>query len=246
VPVGGRRPRPAPVGEQIPGRWFRVAAEPASSTLRAHALAEALLDRHGVLTRGSVATEKVAGGFAAVYRVMAAMEETGRVQRGYFVEGLGAAQFAGSTAVDLIRAGPAADPSPGSAGHPLVLAATDPASPYGAALAWPASPEAHRPGRKAGATVVLDEHGLALFVERGGRSMLSWCEPGSARASAAAEALTHEVRAGRRPPLHVQRVDGDDIHVSAWRHPLQEAGLLLTPRGLRLRPDRNRVTQGSR
>jgi ATP-dependent Lhr-like helicase len=240
-----RQARPVPAGEQIPGRWFRVAGESASPTLRAHALAEALLSRHGVLTRGSVATEKIAGGFAAVYRVTAAMEDTGRVQRGYFVEGLGAAQFAESTAVDLIRAGPVADTSPGSAAHPLVLAATDPASPYGAALGWPASHEAHRPGRKAGATVVLDEHGLTLFVERGGRSVLSWCEPGSARATAAAEALAREVRAGRRPPLHVQRVNGDDIHVSPWRQALQEAGFLLTPRGLRLRPDRSRAAQGS-
>ncbi len=236
APGAGRRsPRVRP-GEQVPGRWFRVASEPATPTLRAHALAEALLSRHGVLTRGSVATENVSGGFAAVYRVMSAMEDAGRVQRGYFVEGLGAAQFAGSSAVDQIRRRQTAGEPPGSASGPIVLAATDPANPYGAALPWPASADAHRPGRKAGATVVLDDHGLALFVERGGRSLLTWSEAESLRAAAAAEALAGAVRAGRRPPLHVQRVDGTDIHSSGWRHHLQEAGFLLTPRGLRLRP----------
>jgi len=238
----GRRSRRVPAGEQTPGRWFLVASETAAPTLRAHALAEALLSRHGVLTRGSVATENVAGGFAAVYRVMAAMEDAGRVQRGYFVEGLGAAQFAGSAAVDQIRRSPAGGERTGSASGPIVLAATDPANPYGAALAWPATTEAHRPGRKAGATIVLDDHGLALFVERGGRSLLTWSDAESTLATAAAKALARDVRAGRRPPLHVQRVDGADIHSSAWRHHLQEAGFLLTPRGLRLRPDRSRGT----
>ena len=238
----GRRSHRVPPGEQIPGRWFRVATELAAPTLRAHALSEALLSRHGVLTRGSVATENVSGGFAAVYRVMAAMEDAGRVQRGYFVEGLGAAQFAGSAAVDQIRRSATAGEPSGAISAAIVLAATDPANPYGAALAWPASADAHRPGRKAGATVVLDDRGLALFVERGGRSLLTWSEAESPRAAAAADALARAVRTGRRPPLHVQRVDGTAISSSAWRHHLQEAGFLLTPRGLRLRPDRSRGT----
>ena len=234
----GRRSRRVTVGEQVPGRWFRLPDEPAAPTLRAHATAEALLSRHGVVTRGSVAAENISGGFAAVYRVMAAMEDAGRVQRGYFVEGLGAAQFAGSAAVDQLRHQQAGDRDPDSLSRPLVLAATDPANPYGAALSWPPSPDAHRPGRKAGATVVLDAHGLTLFVERGGKSMLTWTDAESDRAAAATAVLAGEVRGGHRPPLHVQRVDGTDVHASTWRHTLQKAGFLLTPRGLRLRTGR--------
>ncbi|MEO8105848.1 MAG: ATP-dependent helicase [Actinomycetes bacterium] len=234
----GLRSRRVTAGEQVPGRWFRLVDERATPTLRAHAQAESLLARHGVVTRGSIAAENVSGGFAAVYRVMAAMEDAGRVQRGYFVEGLGAAQFAGSAAVDQLRRHQSRDHRSDTTYEPLVLAATDPANPYGAALTWPASTEAHRPGRKAGATVVLDEQGLAVFVERGGKSMLTWTDAGSDRAAAATAALARDVRAARRPPLHVQRVDGSDIHDSDWRQTLQQSGFTLTPRGLRLRPDR--------
>ncbi|MCZ3390230.1 MAG: ATP-dependent helicase [Actinomycetia bacterium] len=225
-----RTSRPV-VADAVPGRWFRVNEPPASTTLRAHATAAALLGRHGVLTRGSAAAEGVPGGFAATYRVLAAMEDAGRVQRGYFIEGLGAAQFAGSAAVDQLR-------TEDTAQRVHALAGTDPANPYGAALPWPSSPASHLPGRKAGATVIIDEAGLALFVERGGRSLLSWCLPGSDRAGAATAALVSAVRSGHRPALHLLKVDGAEIHPSPWRQPLQQAGFLLTPRGLRLRTDR--------
>jgi ATP-dependent helicase Lhr and Lhr-like helicase len=136
--------------------------------MRAHAQALTLLERHGVLTRGAVAAERMPGGFGAVYPVLRAMEETGQCRRGYFVEGLGAAQFALPGAVDRMRA-LAADPRPAdpfavgadpdNSERTVVLAAADPAQPYGAALPWPSRPgetaAAHRPGRKAGAVVVL-------------------------------------------------------------------------------------------
>jgi ATP-dependent Lhr-like helicase len=188
-----------------------------------------MLLRHGVLTRGVAASEQVVGGFAALYRVLAVMEDAGRVRRGYFVEGLGAAQFASGSAVDDIRRD---DPDDSV----FVLAATDPANPFGAALSWPESPVGHLPGRKAGATVVMDAAGLALFVERGGKSLLTWCQPDNERAHASVSALVDAVRRGRRPPMHLQRIDGQPVHESPWRHPLVDAGLLLTPRGLRLRP----------
>jgi ATP-dependent Lhr-like helicase len=193
-------------------------------------VAESLLLRHGVLTRGVAAAERVPGGYAALYRVLATMEDAGHVRRGYFVEGLGVAQFGSGTAVDTIRqeAAPAA----------RTLAATDPANPYGAALPWPAASTGHLPGRKAGAAVVVDADGLALFVERGGRSLLTWCAPDDARAAPALTALADAVRAGRRPPLHVQRIDGVDVNQSPWREPMTAAGFLVTPRGLRLRPAR--------
>ena len=242
-PVGrrqGRRPGRSTAAEGVPGRWFRVFEPPASPTLRAHATAQALLRRHGVLTRGAAAAERVSGGFAAVYRVMAAMEDAGQVQRGYFVEGLGVAQFAGSAAVDRLRT------LDDRAGQVLALAATDPANPYGAALSWPATPDTHRPGRKAGATVVLDGDGLALFAERGGKSLITWCDVADGRAPPAVTALVAAVRSGHRPPLHIQQVDGVPVHTSPWRDVLTDGGLVLTPRGLRLRPERTRAAvQGS-
>ncbi|MCZ3386065.1 MAG: DEAD/DEAH box helicase, partial [Actinomycetia bacterium] len=222
--------------DAVPGRWFRLAEPPASATVRAHAAAGALLDRHGVLTRGAAAAEGVPGGFAGAYRVLSAMEDAGRVQRGYFVEGLGAAQFAGSTAVDQLRSARGGDDDQARA-----LAATDPANPYGAALAWPKSPASHLPGRKAGATVVIDHQGLALFCERGGKSLLTWCPPDSDRARIALGTLCGEVRAGRRTALHLLKVDAEEVHGSPWTNVLQQAGFALTPRGLRLRPERVRV-----
>jgi ATP-dependent Lhr-like helicase len=119
------------------------------------------------------------------------------------------------------------------------LAATDPANPYGAALPWPSSPVSHLPGRKAAATVVIDDEGLALFVERGGRSLLTWCPPDSERAAVALATLVGEVRAAHRPALHLLKVDGAATYDSPWRKALQSAGFLLTPRGLRLRPERS-------
>ena len=224
--------------DNIPGRWFLVPTERDTPTARAHGIAEALMQRHGVVTRGIAASERVTGGFAALYRVLSVMEDAGRVRRGYFVEGLGAAQFAAGTAVDDLRREAPDDPV-------FVLAATDPANPYGAALPWPASPAGHLPGRKAGATVVIDSAGLALFVERGGKSMLSWRDPGSgennehaAKMRPCLTALVDAVKAGRRPPLHLQRIDGEPSGESPWRTALLDAEFLVTPRGLRVRANR--------
>ena len=214
----------------------------ADPTVRAHAAAEVLLDRHGVVTRGAVVAEGVAGGFAALYRVLAAMEEAGRVRRGYFVEGLGASQFATAGAVDRLRAGTrplGADASPERTST-LVLAAADPANPYGAALSWPERPDAtasgHKPGRKAGALVVLVDGDLTLYVERGGRSLLTWSDDEVVLRSAA-DALALAVHTGALGRLTVERTDG--VHALAAGHPLaaalEAAGFTATPRGLRLR-----------
>ena len=125
----------------VAGRWYLLPDRDTNPTRRASALAEALLERHGVLTRGAVYAEDPPGGFAAVYAVLSALEERGSARRGYFVEGLGAAQFAVPGAVDRLRA--LDDPEgrvesrSGPAPRALVLAATDPANPYGAALPWP-------------------------------------------------------------------------------------------------------------
>jgi ATP-dependent Lhr-like helicase len=218
------------------GRWFALPAAETDATTRAVARAELLLDRYGVVTRGSVGAEEVPGGFAGVYRVLAAAEDTGRVRRGYFVEGLGAAQFGGVGAVDRLRA--LSRPLDGDASGPgLVLAATDPANPYGAALAWPARPEesgGHLPGRKAGALVVLVDGRLVLYVERGGRTLLSWSDD-VALLEPAAAALAGAVHALGK--LTVQKVDGESVLGSGQplALALAGAGFGLTPRGLRLR-----------
>ncbi|MGR6317958.1 DEAD/DEAH box helicase [Micromonospora soli] len=229
----------------VAGRWSRLPDRDLDPTRRAAALADLLLERHGVVTRGAVMAEQVTGGFAAVYPVLSALEERGAARRGYFVEGLGAAQFAVPGAVDRIRA--LADPADDvrSRGGPtVVLAATDPANPYGAALPWPervvdsgdgAVPATgHRAGRKAGALVVLVGGDLVLYVERGGRTILSFTDDRDVLA-AAGKALADAVHSGALGAISVERADGEAVHSSPLRDALTAAGFRATPRGLRLR-----------
>jgi ATP-dependent Lhr-like helicase len=251
----GRPTMPTRTGPPtVSGRWSllpgrgpaEAAGDSTDQTVRAHALALTLLDRHGVLTRGAVAAERITGGFAAVYPVLRAMEEAGQCRRGYFVEGLGGAQFALPGAVDRMRAladppRPAAwaGPTSNSAERAIVLAAADPAQPYGAALPWPERPgesaSSHRPGRKAGALVVLVEGSLVLYVERGGRTLLSWTDDREQLATSA-NALATAVRGGALGRLTVERADGERAGGdSALTQALEAAGFRPTPRGLRLR-----------
>jgi ATP-dependent Lhr-like helicase len=219
------------------GRWSLVLAREEDPTRRAHARAEAFLERHGVLTRGALDTERVTGGFAGVYRVLRAMEESGQVIRGYVVDGLGAAQFAARGAVDRLRALSKSDgATPMDQLDAVVLAAADPAQPYGAALPWPTAVGAgkHRPARKAGALAVLVDGVPALYVERGGRSLLSFVED-ERELRAAAQALSRAVREGWLGQLAVQRADGDDALTSHLAEILRDAGFRATPKGLRLR-----------
>src|SRR5262249_37709961 len=195
------RPGPPPAA----GRWSLVPPREPDATRRAHARAEAFLERHGVLTRGALGTERVDGGFTGIYKVLRAMEETGRCRRGYVVEGLGAAQFAVPGAIDRLRA--LSQPCDGNP-TTVVLAATDPAQPYGAALPWPPTvgQQRHRPGRKAGALAVLVDGAAVLYVERGGRSLLSFTED-SASLRAAVGALAGAVARGWLGSLSVERAD---------------------------------------
>ncbi|SEG86793.1 ATP dependent helicase, Lhr family [Saccharopolyspora kobensis] len=216
----------------VSGRWS-LAPQPSSEpTRRAHARAEAFLERHGVLTRGALDIERVTGGFSAVYKVLRAMEESGRCRRGYVVEGLGAAQFAVPGAIDRLRALSRDE----GAGDAVVLAAADPAQPYGGALDWPVvmGETRHRPGRKAGALVVLVSGEAVFYVERGGKSLLSFTEDESAL-RAAAGGLARVVRDGWLEQLSVQRADGEGAWGSRLAAILTEAGFRATPKGLRLR-----------
>ena len=236
----GRPRRPALPARMGPpsaaGRWSVVPSREPNATVRLHAAAEQLLHRHGVLTRPAAAAERVAGGFAAIYPVLKEMEERTRIRRGYFVEGLGGAQFALPGAVDRMRA----SAEPARVPETLVLAATDPANPYGAALPWPERPgeeragHRHRPGRKAGAAVVLVDGRLALNVERGGRVMLTFTDD-EAELQSAADALALAVKEGFLGRLAVERADGHEVFDTPLARMLSEAGFSLSPRGLRLR-----------
>ncbi|WP_163507668.1 ATP-dependent helicase [Fodinicola acaciae] len=252
-----RRPRlPSRTGPPtVAGRWSLLPERESEPTLRAHATTDALLERYGVVTKGPVTSEGVSGGFARIYSVLSALEDAGRVRRGYFVEGLGGAQFAVPGAVDRLRAiagdlqrnqDARRDLLPTSARRPdqgpraLVLAATDPANPYGAALPWPDRSEdsvggtTHRPGRKAGALVVLVDGALTLYVERGGRTLLSFTAEVEAL-TAATLALAGAVRDGMLGSLSVQKADGAAVMESPLADLLEQAGFRPTPRGLRLR-----------
>jgi ATP-dependent Lhr-like helicase len=225
----------------VAGRWSALPTREPDSTPRAHHQAELLLNRHGVLTKGAVTAEGVPGGFATLYKVLTAFEDAGRCQRGYFVESLGGAQFAVASTVDRLRSYlDSVDPERPEY-RTMVLAAADPANPYGAALPWPVrTPEdegAARPGRKAGALVVLVDGELAWFLERGGRSLLSFTDrPDANHASAAA--LADLVAGGRADSILVERINGASVlelrDFSAYTA-LTDAGFVRTPRGLRLR-----------
>jgi ATP-dependent Lhr-like helicase len=215
------------------GRWAILPLPETDATVRAAATAEVLLDRYGVVTRGAVQAEGVPGGFALVYKTLAALEEAGRARRGYFVEHLGAAQFSTAGTVDRLRKHsrePGSEPEDPAA---LVLAATDPANPYGAALSWPEG-EGHRPGRKAGALVVLVDGELVAYVERGGRTVLLFRTEERIRQQAA-EGLAALVRANGVPQLVVEKIDGEFALGSPFGKQLEAAGFAATPKGLRLR-----------
>ncbi|WP_431805587.1 ATP-dependent helicase [Microbacterium paraoxydans] len=222
-------PRPTSIG----GRWSLLPAIETDPARRATVTAGLLLDRYGVVTRGAVQAEGVPGGFAQAYRVLAGFEEAGHCRRGYVIEKLGAAQFAASATVDRLRtyAG-LADPPPRTA---VTLAATDPANPYGAALAWPKlDGVSHRPGRKAGGLVVLVDGALVLSLERGGRTVLCFTDdPEVLRAATADLAATARTR--RLDTLTVEKVNGEGVYGTELAVALQEAGFVQTPRGFTLR-----------
>jgi ATP-dependent Lhr-like helicase len=209
------------------------------ATERLHALALALLDRHGIVTREAVMSEGVDGGFARVYPILRALEEAGRIRRGYFVDGLGAAQFALAGAIDRLRATREPD-----AEQPRVdlLAAADPAQPYGAALAWPRrGDDDRRPlQRAAGAYVVLVDGAAVLYVERGGKGLATFpAADDPEHASLALAALGGLLGDGRLRELVLSRVDGAPLAAEhPWRARLVEAGFVPGYRGMALRPRR--------
>ena len=217
-----RKPRlPRLIQPRATGRWSLVSdliGSGANATERLHSEAGVLLQRHGVLTREAVVGEGWPGGFASLYPVLRAMEESGRIRRGYFVEGLGGSQFALPGAVDRLRS------LRESGGGVIALAATDPANPYGTVLDWP--PSDGKMSRAAGAYCVLDDGRLVLYLERGGRSMLTSGEVQLAHLQALIAMATN---AGR---VELQKVDGLPVMESPLKTTLREAGFSATHRSL--------------
>ena len=227
-----RTRRLGPAGSE--GRWSLLPQPSGTPTERSIALAQVLLSRYGVLTREAVHAEGVQGGFAAVYDVLKAMEESGRARRGYFVAGLGATQFALPGADERLRAlrDPPEEP------ETAVLAATDPSNPYGAMLPWPsrgADGEGARPQRAAGAHVVLVGGELLAWLGRAEQNLLTFLpaeEPGrTRRGRALANALARLVDSGRRRALLISRVDGEPVHSSALGPLLVAAGFSAGHKG---------------
>jgi ATP-dependent Lhr-like helicase len=244
------RPRPGRLTALGPpeaaGRWSLVEDMPEApgaagdlrpaTTERLHALSLALLERHGVLVRDALGPEALSGGFSAVYPVLRALEDAGRIRRGYFVEGLGGAQFALAGAIERLRAVREARPD----GRPVavLLASADPANPFGGALPWPrrGSDDRRVFARAAGAYVVSVDGQAALYVERGGSGLLTlpaFDDPEAA--SAAVAALRGLVEDGRRE-LVVRKIDGVPVADSAHREALLGGGFAAGYRGLVMRP----------
>lgn len=213
------------------GRWF--ALDPPGETTAAQLLrTELALHRHGVVTKGAVAVEHPPGGFSAMYRVLREMESSGTALRGYFVDRLGGAQFAAKGAIDRLRAHVRDDDTP-SGDRPLVLAATDPANPYGAALPWPEREGGHRPARKAGALVVLHDGRLVLYLERGGKTLLTFDDdPG--RLDFVAHGFVQMARGLRLGKLVIQSADGQPVGDTQIGRSLAAAGFEAHLKGLRL------------
>ncbi len=236
---------PAPRGRvgRLPpesaGRWslVRSAAATLNETNRVHRLASALLERQGVVTREGVSAEDLPGGFSSVYPVLKAMEDAGRVRRGYFVEGLGAAQFAQPPAVERLRSHRYLPDEPLTA----VLAASDPAQPYGAAVPWPRREDDDRraPSRSAGALVVLANGEPVLVIERGGKSLttLPAADEDLLRGPALAGLVEWAAKAGSKG-ITVERIDGIPAAESPFAPRLLEVGFAQGFRGLTYRAAR--------
>jgi ATP-dependent helicase Lhr and Lhr-like helicase len=233
------------------GRWsaLRAAAVGPTTTEASHALALQLLARYGILTREAVAAENVPGGFSAVYDVLKALEESGRIRRGYFVAGLGAAQFALPAAVDLLRqlrTEPAAEKP-----EFVQLAAADPANPYGSVLHWPELPAMEDDSetaprvltRAAYAEVILRNGELVAWLRRGNPHLLVFLPADEPERSQVAAGLAHFLCARGQEKMHASRhagvlittINGQPVAASFLAHFLMDAGFYAGPLGMHLR-----------
>ena len=240
---GFRSRRTTPPAAQ--GRWSLNAAafaEGRSATAWSHAVAQQLLTRYGVVFRETAHAENLPGGFSAVYDVLKAMEESGRVRRGYFAADLGATQFAMPAAVELLRS--LRTEREGDGREMLMLAATDPANPYGALLRWPEGGDAaSNLTRSVGARVALCDGALVAYLRRGNPAVQLFLpeeEPGRGRvARALAEFLVERVHEDRevagRAGLLISTVNGVDVAESVMARALLDAGFVAGAKGFNVR-----------
>jgi ATP-dependent Lhr-like helicase len=232
--------RRAGAAAQVQGRWSLtepLLRDPADAAGRRRALAELLLERYGIVTREQVLAEGIPGGFSSIYAELSQLETLGVARRGYFLEGLGGAQFALPGAVERLR-GRGRSSSPDAA-PPLVLAAVDPAQPYGAALPWPKRPDdehapGRRPARTAGAYVVLVGGDPIVYLERGGRALQTLVPATDGRLEPALAALVDHVRSGAIKRLALEKVDGASAMSSSLGPALLALGFQEGPRRLTL------------
>ncbi len=186
-----------------------------------------MLERYGIVTRETVLAEGVPGGFSSLYGELSNLEMLGTARRGYFVEGLGGAQFALAGAVERLRGLPRRDED-----EYLILAATDPAQPYGAALPWPKRAEGRRPARTAGAYVLLRNGNPVVYVERGGKGIVRLIELEGEELTAAIAELASAAQEKLIPKLGIERVDGEPVMGSGLEEQIIAAGFARQPRKL--------------
>jgi ATP-dependent Lhr-like helicase len=221
--------RRSTAGAAVQGRWSLTApifAGAPGPGARLRAQAELMMERYGIVTRETVLAEGVPGGFSTLYSELGNLELLGTARRGYFVEGLGGAQFALPGAVERLRSLPEAQ------GEYLVLAATDPANPYGASLPWPKLEGGRRPGRTPGAYLLTRDGEPEVFVERGGRGLLRLRDLDEEALGASMRALADAVTAGRLPKLAIEKLDGEAVIGSGHEEALIGAGFSRGPRKL--------------
>lgn len=226
-------PGPTLSDPALAGRWSLVQAEPVNDTVRALARVEGLFDRYAIVTRSAAVTEDVHGGFPALRPVLRGMEDLGRVLRGRFVEGLGAAQFAERVTVDRLREIAGAPPAEPVA---VCLSAADPANPFGTFMPWPSHASSMRPVRRAGAFVVLVDGCLMFYLAQGGRQLLSY---GDAQAVAMARplamgltALAGALKRAKSATFTLERVNDQTPFKSPLYAALRAIGFSSVPRGL--------------
>jgi ATP-dependent Lhr-like helicase len=228
---GRRFARRRAAGAAVQGRWSLTAplfANAPAAGPRLRAQAELMLERYGIVTRETVLAEGIPGGFSSLYAELGNLELLGTARRGYFVEGLGGAQFALPGAVERLRSLPYED------GSFQLLAATDPANPYGASLPWPKPANGRRPARTPGAHVLMRDGSPLLYIERGGRGLVRLVELSEEELAATVRALAEEVGAGRLPKLALEKLDGDPVIGSGLEEALLGAGFTRAPRKLTL------------
>lgn len=230
--TGASLGRTNPTPPDMLGRWGMVISAQSTATSRAYTVGENLLERYGVVTRGSVQTENIVGGFQLAYKVLSQFEESGKAMRGLFVEGLGAAQFSTPAVVDRLRGH---DDSIDGLGWPsgaktpsvYVLAAADPANPYGAAVPWPVK----GPTRAAGALVVLIDGLLAAHVTRGGKHLTLVDTP-----QPALDMIVSALSATLKTRLVVEKINGSAALNSPLLDQLRQAGASISPKGIIIAP----------